>query len=87
MAQKILKYDMITIKSRLNGFTRTVGRPEFNGMIDKADYDIIATKGSVSNNPDTSWTVSNIKKWLDDNGITYTGSHDTKAKLLALINA
>lgn len=44
MAQKILKYDMITIKSKLNGFTRTVGEPEFNGMMDKADYEIVVTE-------------------------------------------
>ena len=35
---------MITIKSKLNGFTRTVGEPEFNGMIDKADYEIVTLK-------------------------------------------
>ena len=41
MAQKILNYEMITIKSKLNGFTRTVAENEFNGMIDKADHEIV----------------------------------------------
>ena len=44
MAQKILDYEMVTIKSKLNGLTRTVGEPEFNGMIDKADYEVITVK-------------------------------------------
>ena len=44
MAQKILDYEMVTIKSKLNGLTRTVGEPEFNGMIDKADYEVVIPK-------------------------------------------
>ena len=44
MAQKILDYEMVTIKSKLNGLTRTVGEPEFNGMIDKADYEVVVPK-------------------------------------------
>ena len=35
---------MITIKSKLNGLTRTVGEPEFNNMIDKADYEVVTAK-------------------------------------------
>ena len=46
MAQKVLKYEMITIKSKLNGFTRTVGEPEFNGMIDKDDYEVVVEESS-----------------------------------------
>ena len=46
MAQKILDYEMITIKSKLNGFTRTLGEPEFNGMIDKGDYEVIVEEDS-----------------------------------------
>ena len=46
MAQKILDYEMITIKSKLNGLTRTVGEPEFNGMIDKADYEVVVEESS-----------------------------------------
>ena len=44
MAQKILDYEMVTIKSKLNGLTRTVGEPEFNNMIDKVDYEIVTAK-------------------------------------------
>ena len=40
-----------------------------------------------SSKPDDSMSVGNIKKWLDDNGIVYTGTHNTKPKLLALVNA
>lgn len=39
----------------------------------------------TSTKPDDTMTVGEIKKWLDDNGVEYTGSHNTKAKLLALI--
>ena len=46
MAQKILNYEMITIKNKLSGFTRTVGEPEFNGMIDKADYEVVVEESS-----------------------------------------
>ena len=35
---------MVTIKNKLNGFTRTVGQPEFNSMIDKADYEVVTPK-------------------------------------------
>ena len=35
------KVNLITIKNKQNGFTRTVGEPEFNNMIDKADFEII----------------------------------------------
>ena len=48
MAQKILDYEMVTIKNKLNGFTRTVGEPEFNSMIDKADYEVVSTKEEKS---------------------------------------
>ena len=46
MAQKILNYEMITIKNKLSGFTRTVGEPEFNGMIDKSDYEVVVEESS-----------------------------------------
>ena len=35
------KVNFITIKNKYNGFTRTLGEPEFNGMIDKTDYEIV----------------------------------------------
>ena len=38
------KLKMVTIKNKLSGFTRTVGEPEFNNMIDKADYEIVTPK-------------------------------------------
>ena len=48
MAQKILNYEMITIKSKLNGHTRTVGEPEFNGMIDKSDWEVTTGKDDLA---------------------------------------
>lgn len=35
--------------------------------------------------PDTSWSVDGIKYYLKENNIEFTGSHNTKAKLLALL--
>ena len=81
------KHNWVTIKNKHNGFLRAIAESEFNGMIDKADYDIVSTEKTISANPDKSWTVDNIKKWLDDNGVVYTGTHNTKPKLLALVNA
>ena len=40
------KVNLITIKNKQNGFTRTLGEPEFNGMIDKADYEVIVEESS-----------------------------------------
>ena len=86
MAQKILNYKMVTIKSKLNGFTRTVGEPEFNNMIDKSDYEIITSSKSDQNGkPDTGSTMKEIRAWLDAQNITHTSTHNTKVKLLALI--
>tara|TARA_Y100001963_G_C6648520_1_gene384541 strand:- start:196 stop:492 length:297 start_codon:yes stop_codon:yes gene_type:complete len=39
----------------------------------------------TNNKPTTDNTVKEIKEWLTNNNIEFTGSHDTKAKLLALI--
>jgi len=72
------KHNWITIKSKLNGFTRTVAENEFNGMIDKADYEIIGC------NPDGSWTKTEIKKYLDTNNISYKSS-DNKEVLLSMV--
>ena len=86
MAQKILNYKMVTIKSKLNGFTRTVGEPEFNNMIDKSDYEIITSSKSDQNGkPDTGWSMKDIRSYLDDQGIAHTSTHNTKVKLLALM--
>ena len=86
MAQKILDYEMITIKSKLNGFTRTLGEPEFNNMIDKADYDIVDTKKTESSSPDNTWTNAKIREYLDGKGVSYD-SKDNKATLLSLSGA
>ena len=75
-------YNMITIKSKLNGFSRTIGEPEFNGMIDKADYEIVDTVKSESSTPDTSWTNAKIKEYLDSKSISYDNK-DNKATLLS----
>ena len=72
---------MITIKSKLNGFTRTVGEPEFNGMIDKADYEIVASKQPEISTPDNTWTNAKLKDYMDSNSIEYN-SGDTKQDLL-----
>ena len=79
-------YNMITIKSKLNGFTRTVGEPEFNGMIDKADYEVIGVKDYGDVIPDNSWTAKELKAYMDSNSIEYKAS-DNKAKLLAKATA
>ena len=38
------KLKMVTIKNKHSGFTRTLGEPEFNGMMDKADYELVLKK-------------------------------------------
>ena len=43
------------------------------------------TAKTVADKPDVTWTAKAIKQYLDDNSISYTGTHDTKAKLIALI--
>jgi hypothetical protein len=44
-----------------------------------------AKRKEIPNKYDASWTVKNIKKWLDDKGIKYT-SKDKKADLLNKVN-
>tara|TARA_Y100000310_G_scaffold31915_1_gene30258 strand:+ start:317 stop:562 length:246 start_codon:yes stop_codon:yes gene_type:complete len=75
------KVKLITIKNKLNSFTRTLGEPEFNNMIDKADYDIISAEKSVSPSPSKSWTNAELKEYMDSNSIEYN-SGDTKQDLL-----
>ena len=77
-------YNMITIKNKLSGFSRTIGEPEFNGMIDKADYDVVATEKPTSSNPDETWTKAEIKSYLDGKDISYTAK-DSKSTLLSKI--
>ena len=78
------KVNFITIKNKYNGFTRSLGEPEFNGMIDKADYEVVTSKKSASSSPDDTWTNAKIKEYLDGEGISYD-SKDNKATLLAKV--
>lgn len=78
------KVNFITIKNRQNGFTRTLGEPEFNGMIDKADYEIVSAEKATNSSPDDTWTNAKIKKYLDGEGISYD-SKDNKTTLLSLV--
>ena len=80
------KVNLITIKNKQNGFTRTLGEPEFNGMIDKADYEIVSNKNPENSTPDTSWTNAKIKEYLDGKGVSYD-SKDNKTTLLSLSGA
>ena len=80
------KVNWITIKNKQNGFTRTLGEPEFNGMIDKADYEITTAKKSASSGPDDTWTNAKLKDYMDSNSIEYN-SGDTKQDLLDKIGA
>ena len=74
---------MVTIRNKFNGFTRTVGEPEYNGMIDKADY-IVSSPNDAGNDgvPDDKWTKSEIVAWLTAKGIDHKSS-EKKADLLA----
>ena len=78
------KVNLITIKNKQNGFTRTLGEPEFNGMIDKADYEVVTSKKSVDPGPNSSWTNAKIQAYLDDKDIKYASS-DNNATLLAKV--
>ncbi len=75
------KVKLITIMHKLNGLTRTLGEPEFNGMIDKADYEVVTSKKSVDSSPDDTWTKDKIKEYMDSESIAYN-SGDTKQDLL-----
>ena len=75
------KVNFITIKNRQNGFTRTLGEPEFNGMIDKADYEIVTSKNGKSSSPDDTWKVIELTDYLRDKGISI-GRNPSKADLL-----
>jgi len=76
------KVKMVTIKNKFNGFTRTVGEPEFNNMIDKADYDLTSSKDDGDGIPDTNWTKSDIMGYMKSKGIDFKAS-ESKADLLA----
>ena len=76
--------NLITIKNKQNGFTRTLGEPEFNGMIDKADYEIVTAEKVTNSSPDDTWTKSKLKDFMDSNSIEYN-TGDTKKDLLGKI--
>ena len=74
---------MVTIINKYNGFTRTIGENEFNGMIDKADYNFTSAKDDGDGVPDSNWTKADIKNYLESKSIDFKSS-DNKADLLAL---
>ena len=56
------KVNYITIKNKQNGFTRTMGEPEFNGMIDKADYEVLTAEKSSDPKPKAKKKTKSKKK-------------------------
>ena len=48
------KHNWVTIKNKHNGFSRTIAESEFNGMIDKADYEIISVNDDGDGMEDTN---------------------------------
>tara|TARA_Y100001938_G_C8079628_1_gene428266 strand:+ start:1397 stop:1642 length:246 start_codon:yes stop_codon:yes gene_type:complete len=79
--------NIIEITHKVTGYVKRIGECEFDSMMDKDDYTVkdVRTNIPKGDKPDMDWTVSDIKKYLDDNKIEYTGSHNTKTKLLALV--
>jgi len=79
--------NMIEITHKVSGYTRVIGENEYNSMMDKDEYKVkdIRTGVPKTDKPDMDWTVADIKSWLDKNNIEYTGSQNTKAKLLKLV--
>ena len=77
------KVNMVTIINKYNGFTRTIGENEFNGMIDKADYNCTSVKDDGDGIPDSNWTKADIMNYLESKSIDFKSS-DKKADLLAL---
>ncbi|MCT1186493.1 hypothetical protein EFL96_06285 [Lactococcus lactis] len=45
---------------------------------------LASLENEATSKPDNSWTVTNIKAWLDSHSISYTSSNN-KAELLALV--
>ena len=80
------KHNWVTIKNKYNGFLRAIAESEFNGMIDKADYEIISVNDDGDGIPDSNWTAKELKAYMDSNSIEYKAS-DNKAKLLAKATA
>tara|TARA_Y100000593_G_scaffold95110_1_gene199845 strand:+ start:45 stop:293 length:249 start_codon:yes stop_codon:yes gene_type:complete len=82
MAQNIIE-----ITHKVTGYVRKLGEAEFESMMDKGDYLVKDIRSGVpkGDKPTEDWSVSEIRSWLDKNKVEYTGTHNTKAKLLALI--
>ena len=72
------------------------GGPPLDSCVTTAPLDLVGrsiptpVQGSAkqypTGDPDTSWTVEQIKWWMFDNGIEYKSS-DTKATLLVKVHA
>lgn len=76
----------ITIKHKYSNHVKNVLPWEFENMLDKDDYvKVTSANDDGDGKPDDKWTVADIKSWLDANEIKYTGTHNTKAKLLELV--
>ena len=71
------------MNEKLENFKNT-GQYDIEIIPSKLEEEVVE-KTIADNNPNKDWTVKEIKAYLDDNNIEYTGTHDTKAKLLALI--
>lgn len=75
-----------TIKNKWNNHVKKVLPWEFENMLDKDDYTkVTSDKDDGDGKPDDKWTIAEIKEWLTASEIEYTGTHNTKAKLLALV--
>lgn len=75
-----------TIKHKFSNHIKKVLPWEFENMMDKGDYaKVTSDKDDGDGMPDKNWTISDIKAWLDANKIEYTGTQNTKSKLLALV--
>ena len=73
----------VTIRHKRTGETKVILDRNLGILHIRDNYDLVEN----NNTPDSSWTVDDIKDYLTDNSIEFTGTHNTKAKLLALINA
>lgn len=78
-----------TAPSGLHGFGKveSVGKAILAYYQKTGIYDIEIVDDKVKTAVGASNTVKEIKSYLNLNKIDYTSAHDTKAKLLALIDA
>ena len=73
----------VTIKHKRTGVTKVITDRDLGVLHIAGNYDLVENNNTL----DSSWTVDDIKSYLTSNKIEFTGTHNTKAKLLALINA